>query len=95
MAYWLGSIPASSTETVSKAKQKPVKPTFTGFFVFAKKQSKAEKSRVPGLNEHADKNTSPRRAFLPPFAEPVDQWLPESLDHLYHSRHLASNFKSI
>jgi len=39
-----GSIPASSTETLSKEKQKPVSSTLTGFFCFNQKQSKAEKS---------------------------------------------------
>ena len=44
---------------------------------------------------HTDKKTNPRRAFLPPSAKPVDQLLPESFDHLYHSRYLASNFTII
>ena len=55
--------------------------------------------RLPCLHgchaRQADKNTSPRRASLPPYAEPVDQSLPESFDHLYNSRHLASNFTII
>jgi len=54
-----------------------------------------KRTRIPGFHwfgsgsnsdsafgGRADKKTNPRRDFLPPLAEPVDQSPPERFDHL-------------